>query len=357
MSKTVLGVGVSAVLGALLAWGGWQAFASFKDETPSAWPGPPAAACLMSSPHSPDAPPNEGMIRIAGGTFLMGSDDGYRDEGPAHAVTLDPFWIDAHEVTNAQFAAFVAATGYVTTAERPPNPEEIPGAPAYMLEPGSAVFTPPRDPHSATDWWDYVPGANWRAPYGPGSSIEGREHEPVVHVTYEDATAYADWLGRALPTEAQFEFAQRGGTDTTYAWGEERTPGGAHQANTWQGFFPFQDTVDDGFAGAAPAGCFPANGYGLFDMTGNVWEWTNDWYAPRHDPRDAVNPTGPAAQASLDPRQGQFPVRVMRGGSFLCAPNYCVRFRSAARHAQDVGLGSNHIGFRTVWNEPAPEPT
>jgi formylglycine-generating enzyme len=308
-------------------------------------------------------PPNEappGMRWIPRGTFRMGAGQFYPEEAPAHTVTVSAFWMDAHTVTNAQFAAFVQATGYRTLAERPPDPTLYPGAQPDLLKPGSAVFFMPtgrvdmRDMHSR---WAYVPGANWRHPDGPTSTIEGREQEPVLHVAFEDAAAYAAWARKELPTEAEWEFAARGGLDgATFCWGDEFTPGGRYMANTWQGQFPFQDLGADGFTGRAPVGSFPPNGYGLCDMAGNVWEWTTDWYSAHHPaevdspccaPR---NPRGAAEALSYDPDQPnvRIPRKVIKGGSYLCAPNYCRRYRPAARYPQMIDTTTCHIGFRCV---------
>ncbi len=298
----------------------------------------------------------EGMVWVSGGSFTMGDDETYADESPARHVRVDGFWIDAHEVTNAQFAEFVDATSYVTVAERQPSSADFPNAPLELLKPGSAVFQLPDRLTSADilQWWLYVPGADWRHPAGPASSLDGLESHPVVHVAFEDAIAFAAWAGRDLPTEAQWEFAARGGASSDYPWGEQLAPNGTHMANTWQGTFPIQNGANDGFAGRAPVQCFPPNGYGLFDMIGNIWEWTADLYAPSHDPTATDNPTGPTEDNSYDPANPGIPVRVIKGGSFLCAPNYCMRYRPAARHAQDTGLGTDHIGFRTVLNAPGP---
>lgn len=259
----------------------------------------------------------------------IGSDEFYSEERPARFVKIEPFWIDATEVTNAQFSAFIDETGYVTIAERPPDPSLLPAnAPEEMLKAGSAVFRPPTA--QSPNWWHYEPGANWRQPAGPGSSIEGRDHHPVVQVAYEDANAYARWAERRLPTEAEWEVAARGGLDAaTYEWGEEAPDDGETKANTWQGFFPVVDEARDGFNGTAPVGCFPANGYGLHDMTGNVWEWTDTPY------QDAKN-------------QFSENILTLKGGSWLCAENYCRRYRPSARQGQEIGLPTNHIGFRTV---------
>jgi formylglycine-generating enzyme required for sulfatase activity len=297
------------------------------------------------------------MVRITAGEFLMGSDRFYPEEGPPHRVFVDAFEIDRAPVTNQAFAAFVEATGYVTLAEKAPDPADYPGAPAHLLRPSSLVFTPPPRPVALNDWsqwWSFVPGANWRRPAGPRSNLRGLERHPVTHVAYEDAEAYAAWAGKRLPTEAEWEFAARGGLEgADYAWGDELTPGGQWMANTWQGLFPSQNLAQDGFRGTSPVGAFPANGYGLLDMIGNVWEWTSDFWAERHSPGArpccAVrNPRGGDAAGSRDPAQPQIalPRRVLKGGSHLCAPNYCRRYRPAARHAQHVDSSTTHIGFR-----------
>ena len=301
-----------------------------------------------------------GMAPIAAGIFRMGSDAAYPEERPAHEVAVDSFFIDRYAVTNADFTEFVEATGYVTFAERPLDPALYPGARPELLVPGSAVFrTPSRSlrPRDLRDWWEYVPGANWRHPEGPGSSIEGREREPVVHVAFEDAAAYAAWSGKDLPTEAEWEFAARGGLHAaTYCWGDEFTPSGRWMANTWQGEFPWQNHALDGFPGRAPVGSFPANGYGLFDMAGNVWQWTKDWYAAGHaqDPNKPCcaprNPRGVAESQSYDPAAAGPRVarKVIKGGSYLCAPNYCQRYRPAARYPQALDTTTGHIGFWCV---------
>lgn len=287
----------------------------------------------------------EEMAWIEGGSFMMGEEGAYPEEGPAHAEHLAGFWISRHEVSNSQFAEFVDATGYVTVAERVPSPEEYPDIPKELLVPGSAVFVVPETFVSTVNplaWWQFRKDANWRHPNGPGTTIKGREHFPVVHMAQEDALAYAKWRGHRLPTEAEYEFAARGGLEgAAFAGGEELAPSGVHEANTWQGLFPFQNTGEDGFKGLAPVGCYEPNAYGLHDMIGNVWEWTSDPYYPVHG--DFVDPP-----QGYDPRQPGLPVRVIKGGSFLCAPNYCMRYRPAARHAQETGLGTDHIGFRMV---------
>jgi len=299
-----------------------------------------------------------GMRWVPGGAFLMGSDRHYPEEAPAHRVTVNGFWMDTFAVTNERFAAFVADTGYVTVAERRPDPADYPGATEDLLVPASTVFVKPArrvDLGNSYNWWTYVPGAQWRHPQGPDSSITGLENHPVVHVAWEDVEAYASWAGKELPTEAEWEFAARGGLDgATYAWGEEFTPGGTSMANTWQGEFPIQNTMDDGFEGTAPVGSFPANGYGLNDMIGNVWEWTTDWYI-RHEQLGhtcctVVDPRGGRPEDSLDPdMQGiAIPRKVMKGGSHLCAPNYCQRYRPSARMPQHIDTSTSHLGFRCI---------
>ena len=300
------------------------------------------------------------MVRIPGGRFSMGSDTAYPEEAPAHTVEVDGFWIDRHLVTNEAFAAFVAATGHVTFAEVAPRAEDYPGALPDMLYAGSLVFE--KTPHAVdtadwSQWWEFRAGANWRHPYGPGSSLDGLGCHPVVHIALVDAEAYAAWAGKALPTEAEWEFAVRGGLDgATYAWGEVFRPGGRHMANTWQGRFPVENSCEDGWEATSPAGAFPANGYGLHDMIGNVWEWTQDWFAPRHEADAAKaccvpkNPRGPAA-GTLD-CNAPIPQKVLKGGSFLCAPSYCQRYRPAARHAEAVDTSTCHVGFRCVSRAP-----
>lgn len=299
-----------------------------------------------------DRPP--GMAFVEGGRFRMGSDAHYPEERPIRSVTVGSFWIDRHEVTNAQFAAFVAATGYRTTAETGFDPKDLPGLPPEAAAPGSMVFRQPDRPAgtSETDWWVYVPGASWRAPEGPGSSIDGRGNEPVVQVSWRDAKAYAAWLGRDLPTEAEWEFAARGGLeDAPYAWGVEVRPGGRYMANSWQGLFPVLDEGSDGFKGRAPVGCFQANGLGLFDVTGNVWEMTLDLWAAGHRAEPPVLPVGLS-----QPDGGPLQPRVIKGGSYLCSTNYCGRYRPASRQPQETGLGASHVGFRTVLRVPGPAP-
>jgi len=327
-----------------------------------------ARLSTAATPLPDDAPP-EGMVWIPGGEFLMGTTDPTKevcggpdsmpDARPIHRVNVDGFWMDATEVTNEQFARFVKATGYVTVAERKPRAEDYPGAPPELLVPGSVVFNPPRQAvplDNAMRWWRYVPGANWRHPEGPQSTIEGREQHPAVHVAHEDAEAFARWSGKRLPTEAEWEFASRGGQDgRRYCWGDELQPGGRWMANIWQGEFPHRDTADDGYAGLAPVRSFPANPYGLFDVAGNVWEWCSDWYRPDayalRQTREAVvvrNPAGPMQQDSLDPSEPGVAKRVQRGGSFLCTDQYCTRYMLGSRGKGAPDTGSNHLGFRCV---------
>ncbi len=295
---------------------------------------------------------------IPGRTFLMGSDHHYPEEAPAHRVTVGGFWIDRHPVTNQEFLSFVDQTGYVTLAERRPDSSDYPDADPELLVPASAVFRAPdhpvdlRNPYS---WWTYVPGADWRHPQGPPSSIVGMERHPVVQVAWEDVEAYARWAGKELPTEAEWELAARGGLEgATYAWGAELAPGGRQMANTWQGRFPVENTCDDGYPGTSPVGAFPANGYGLVDMIGNVWEWTADWYQDQSAVSRSCcaveDPRGGRQEDSLSqPAPGvSIPRRVMKGGSHLCAPNYCQRYRPAARMAQAIDTSTSHLGFRCV---------
>ena len=309
-----------------------------------------------------------GMVRIPGGSFLMGSDRHYPEERPQHRAAVDGFWMDETAVTNAAFAAFVAATGHVTVAERPLDPTLYPGARPEMLAPGALVFRMtdgPVDTSVIAHWWHWTPGAQWRHPEGPGSSIVGREDHPVTHVAFEDAEAYARWAGKDLPTEAEWEYAARSGLDgAEFAWGQDLAPGGVHVANTWQGPFPWRNFEADGYARTCPVRSFPPNGYGLFEACGNVWEWTTDWWGARHAAPDTKgadpgpsescctprNPRGPAIQGSFDPAQPaiRIPRKVVKGGSFLCAPSYCRRYRPAARHAQMVDTGMSHIGFRCI---------
>ena len=303
------------------------------------------------------------MLWIQGGTFLMGSDRHYPEEAPAHRVTVDGFWMDRTPVTNGDFQRFVKETAHVTLAEVAPSAADYPGAKPEFLNPASLVFVKPEGPvdlRDYTNWWHFLLGADWRHPHGPNSFITGREQHPVVHVAYADAAAYARWAGKELPTEAEWEFAARGGLDgAEYAWEGGLAPGGRQMANYWQGEFPWHNSKADGYEGTSPVGAFPANGYGLVDMIGNVWEWTADWYRPRH-PDEAPkacciprNPRGGSLQSSLDPRQPEIaiPRKVIKGGSHLCAPNYCVRYRPAARFPEPIDTSTCHLGFRCVVRE------
>jgi len=309
------------------------------------------------------------MVRIPGGTFRMGSDHHYPEEAPAHRVSVDPFWIDRMPVTNSQFKAFVNATGHVTTAEVPPDPADYPGALPEMLYAGSLVFAPPprvTDLRDWSQWWNFMKGANWRRPYGPRTNIRGLDDHPVVHVAYGDALAYAAWAGKDLPTEAEWEFAARGGLeDAEFAWGDELTPRGQHMANIWQGPFPLENLNEDGYERTSPVTAFPPNGFGVHDMIGNVWEWTSDWWSTKHEadaPRACCvpqNPRGGAEGASFDLCQPnvRIPRKVLKGGSHLCAPNYCRRYRPAARHAEPIDTSTSHVGFRCVVRTLATQPS
>jgi sulfatase modifying factor 1 len=326
-----------------------------------------AVACRPVGPPSPDEAP-AGMVWIPGGEFFMGAAEpsgmdhnavgmhATGDSRPIHKVALEGYWIDATEVTNRQFAAFVQATGHVTVAERAPTREEFPTAPPEMLVAGSVVFTPPPGPVALDDylqWWRYQRGADWRHPEGPGSSIEGKDDHPVVQVAYPDAEAYARWAGKRLPTEAEWEFAARGGLQgKVYAWGDEFRPEGRWMANTFQGHFPDRNDRTDGHGAAAPVKQFPPNGHGLYDVAGNVWEWVSDWYRPDYYAQLAVtgavttNPRGP--DSSFDPDEPGQAKRVHRGGSFLCTDQYCSRYMVGTRGKGDPMSGTNHLGFRLV---------
>lgn len=291
-----------------------------------------------------------GMVLIQGGSFLMGSDD-FPDARPVHEVFVSPFYIDKTEVTNAQFAEFVKATGYKTVAERPLNPADYPGVPADKLVPGSAVFTPPTSAVSLDNplqWWRYVEGASWAHPEGPGSDLKGRENHPAVHIAYEDAEAYARWAGKRLPTEAEWEFAaQAGNSNQPYYWGKVLKPEGKWVANIFQGDFPHGNTREDGFATTAPVGTFRANAFGLFDMEGNVWEWCSDYYRPDYFSKsEKNNPKGPSD--SFDPDEPGAIKRVQKGGSFLCSDQYCIRYKAGSRGKGEVTSASNNLGFRCV---------
>jgi formylglycine-generating enzyme required for sulfatase activity len=298
------------------------------------------------------------MVSISGGTFFIGCEDFYPEEAPVHEETVGTFSIDRYPVTNDDFAAFVRDTGYVTLAERAPNPADYPNVPREALVPGSLVFHRTSGPVDLTDWsqwWAYVPGAQWRYPLGPGSTIDDAGDHPVVHVAYEDALAYANWAGKTLPTEAEWEFAARGGLDRAkFVWGDEMEPGGKILANTWQGEFPWQNLLTDGYERTSPVGAFPPNGYGLYDMAGNVWEWTSDWYRSKHVASSTTACCSVSVRASIDesydPGQPQLriPRKVLKGGSHLCAPNYCLRFRPAARSPQMIDTSMSHLGFRCI---------
>jgi formylglycine-generating enzyme len=337
------------------------------DPAPSAAKATSSFVPTIANPSKPPSPAPEGMVWIPGGEFSMGSEgkcDGksccspatVADALPIHRVYVDGFWMDATDVTNAEFEKFVQATGYITIAERAPTKEEFPTAPPENLVAGSVVFTPTSGPVSLDDhyqWWSYVKGANWRHPEGPQSNIKGKENYPAVQIAYPDAVAYAKWAGKRLPTEAEWEFAARGGlSGKLYAWGDEFKPGGKFMANTYQGVFPVKDTGEDGFAGISPVGVFPANGYGLYDMAGNVWQWCSDWYRPDYfkqladDGNVARNPQGP--EMPFDPTEPTEKKRVQKGGSFLCTDQYCTRYMMGTRGKGEVNTGTNHIGFRCV---------
>ena len=320
---------------------------------------------IPNPPSQQDSRP-DGMVWISGGEFSMGVDDPrgtdhggmdpMDDARPIHRVYVNGFWMDKTAVTNDQFSAFVKATGYKTIAEQKPKAEDFPGAPPENLVAGSVVFAPTSQPVSLNDhyqWWTYIKGANWRHPTGPESSIEGRGNYPVVQIAYEDAVAYSKWAGKRLPTEAEFEFAARGGmSGKKYTWGNEFRPNGKWMANTYQGQFPVREVSEDGFAGIAPVAQYPPNAYGLFDMSGNVWEWCSDWYRPDYYTTLAMsgpvarNPKGP--DSSYDPSEPNQPKRVQRGGSFLCSDQYCSRYIVGTRGKGEVSSGTNHLGFRCV---------
>ncbi len=286
------------------------------------------------------------VVWIEGGSFRMGDERFYPEERPVHEVDVEGFWIETCPVTNREFARFVAETDYVTFAERPPDPALYPEASPEQLVPGSIVFRPPSRPVGLDDWrrwWEWMPGASWRHPEGPDSSLAELDDHPVVHVAPEDAEAYARWQGKSLPTEAQWEYAARGGLDgAVFAWGDEAEPEGRPLANTWKGEFPWKNLALDGFTRTSPVGSFPPNGYGLFDVTGNVWEWTADWFGS--PPPETRSP----CCVSKEPTEEAVPRRVIKGGSHLCAPNYCLRYRPAARQGEPIDSTTSHIGFRCV---------
>jgi formylglycine-generating enzyme len=353
---------VSILLPAMaMSWALWSSHASFADG------GTQSTPTVVNRAAAPSPPP-PGMAWIPGGEFSMGAVDppgmdeiGMRatvDSRPIHRVYVDGFYMDRTDVTNREFAAFVKATNYLTVAEHTPRAEDFPGAPPGNLVAGSVVFSPPD--HSVPlnnhfQWWSYVRGASWRHPLGPESDLRGKEEYPVVHVAYEDAVAYANWAGKRLPTEAEWEFAARGGlTGKPFVWGDEFRPHGKWMANTHQGRFPLQDTSEDGYAGISPVAQYPPNGYGLYDMAGNVWQWTSDWYRPDYYRQLAEaggvarNPQGPAA--SYDPSEPNQRKKVHRGGSFLCTDQYCSRYIVGTRGKGEVGTGTNHLGFRCVMD-------
>ena len=371
LGVAALGVGLAVAVGV----GARLATRPSRPPAPAAEPAPAAGGFRGTESHAaePPAPGPQGMVWVPGGEFSMGcadprgipfgGSDPMADARPIHRVRVGGFWMDATEVTNDEFAAFVDATGYVTVAERPPRAEDFPGAPPENLVAGSIVFTPPEGPVPLRDstgqahlrWWQYVPGASWRHPAGPDSDLAGRGREPVVHVAFADAEAYARWAGKRLPTEAEWEFAARGGlAGAPYPWGSEFRPDGRWMANTWQGRFPGENTAADGFAGIAPVGSYPANAYGLHDMSGNVWEWCADWYRPDTYAIDAgpgggrvvADPHGPSE--SFDPQEPGQPKRVQRGGSYLCSEQYCSRYIVGTRGKGEVSSATNHIGFRCV---------
>lgn len=307
-------------------------------------PGEKAAAvgAPRQCPRIADAP-----VKLPGGTFDMGEDDVYDEEGPVRTTTVRGFWIDPHEVTNRQFAAFVKATGYVTVAEKPVDPKQfkVPAdrIPPDMLKPGSAVFTPPDFPSNRyTDWWKYVPGASWKKPYGP-QGPDQVPNEPVVHLAWDDMIAYTKWAGGRIPTEAEWEYAASAGKRSKNVQPEE--------ANSWQGAFPTYNAESDGFKGVAPVGCYKPNANGLYDMVGNVWEVTADFFRPGHDPKDSDDPKGPDEGSAYDPLNPGMPSRTVKGGSYLCAPNYCQRYRPASRQGRDPGMGTSNVGFRLVYDK------
>src|SRR5688572_4055199 len=290
--------------------------------------------------------PTDGMVQIPAGEFLMGSEEFYPEERPVRRVAVEGFWMDEHPVTAAEFRRFVRETGYVTVAERPLDPADYPDADPDMLVPGALVFSKTERPVPLDDfrnWWGYVPGAYWKRPGGPGTTVNGRDRDPVVQVAFEDAEAYAAWAGKELPTEAEWEYAARGGLEgQPFAWGDEHFPDGQPAANTWQGEFPWQNLKLDGHEGTSPVGSFTPNGYGLYDMTGNVWEWTTDFFRAGYDPD-----TPTCCAPSVLPGE-TFPRRVIKGGSHLFAPNYCLRYRPAARQGEAVDTATGHIGFRCI---------
>ncbi len=326
--------------------------------------------CFIGTQYAFDASPPPGMVWIPANETNMGTNDpkSQANERPTHRVKVAGFWMDEHPVTNAEFQKFVTATGYVTTAEQKPEweqlqkqlPPNVPKPDDSLLVPGSLVFTPPNHAvplNNLQGWWSWVKGANWQHPEGQGSDLKGRENHPVVHISWEDANAYAKWMGKRLPTEAEWEYAARGGLENKrFPWGDEFMPNGKHMANTFQGNFPHHAVPEDGYAGTSPVKSYPANGYGLYDMVGNVWEWTGDWYRATLHQEQAKkglcqNANGP--EACYDPEDPYAPKRVIKGGSFLCNVAYCESYRPSARRGQTVDTGTSHIGFRLVKNKEA----
>jgi formylglycine-generating enzyme required for sulfatase activity len=370
-------LGAALACAAATAVGAQSPPPSFLARAPAAAPTDKFFPTVPNSTPAP-APAPAAMVWIPGGEFSMGCADPrgdlcggnepMDDARPIHRVAVNGFWMDRTEVTNAEFARFVAATGYVTIAEQVPRAEDYPGAKPEQLVAGSVVFSPPRTAVPLTDalqWWRYVPGADWRHPTGPASSIKDRDSEPVVHVAYADAEAYAKWAGKRLPTEAEWEFAARGGlAGKRYSWGDDLTLEGRWMANIWEGAFPHKNSEDDGYAGVAPTASYPANAYGLHDMAGNVWEWCSDWYRPDAYARDLAaanggvvrDPRGPAAAESFDPQEPGVPKRVQRGGSYLCTDQYCTRYMMGTRGKGAVDTGSNHVGFRCVRDAASAGP-
>ncbi len=345
-----------------------QTAAANTDSLSYCSPGSKSSYILKASQKEASIPEGKtshnGMVHIKGGTFMMGAtdDEGRPDEYPAHKVEIKSFWMDQHEVTNAQFRKFVKATGYVTVAERKPDWEEMkkqlpadtPKPPDSLLVPGGLVFSPPDHPvplNNPALWWKWVPGADWRHPEGPGSTIEGKDNFPVVQVSWEDANAYAKWAGKRLPTEAEWEYAARGGLkEKKYPWGDENPETGTPKANTWQGHFPNKNTDWDKFSGLAPVMSFASNDYKLYDMAGNVWEWCSDWYDATYYKSLAgkvtKDPDGPAE--SNDPMSPTMPMRVIRGGSFMCNKSYCKGYRVTSRMMSSPDSGLENLGFRCV---------
>jgi len=313
----------------------------------------------------------DNMVLIKGGSFLMGSDKFYPEEKPVRRVTVDEFYIDRHAVTNEDYKKFVDNTGYITVAERPLNPADYPGAKPELLVPGALVFQKSKGPvdlNSYFNWWAWTSGASWKHPLGPSSNLNGKEKHPVVHIAYEDAEAYAKWAGKELPSEAEWEFAARGGLEgKNFTWGDDDVQFTKPMANTWQGRFPYENLLIDKYEGTSPVGSFEPNGYGLYDMAGNTWEWTSDWYVRNVDETAEkvktccttnVNPRVVSPEKSFDECQPEIkiPRKVIKGGSHLCAPNYCLRYRPAARQPQMIDTGMNHLGFRCIVRAVNREP-